>query len=126
VKKKKILKPAPKTTKPAAKAVTPVPKMKLRTTSAKASAKAAATATRNGKLPCICGCGELTASFLKRGHFKRVLGFLRDIRAGEIKPEKAFGSKQLAAAYGPWVTLKSRGMKAGTTDYAKVRANLNG
>lgn len=125
-----VVKKATKTVKKAS-AVKPVPKMKLRTTVAKkTSSKATKSAASNGagraRLPCVCGCGELSTSFLKRGHFKRVLGFLRDIKAGTLKPEKAFGSKQLAAAYGPWTTLKSGGMKPATTDYAVVRANFNG
>lgn len=126
-----VVKKATKTkvTAKKATAVKPVPKMKLRTTVAKKTTKAAKLAASNGagraRLPCVCGCGELSTSFLKRGHFKRVLGFLRDIKAGTLKPEKAFGSKQLAAAYGPWSPTRGGGLVPATKgNYAKVRANL--
>lgn len=125
----KTLKTTTKTKKPAVAVpveVKAVPKMKMRTTAAaKAkSAKAAASNDASGRLSCICGCGELSTNFLKRGHFKRIIGYIRDIKAGTIKPEKAFGSKQLAAAWGPWTATKAGGFTTKTNDYAKVRANL--
>lgn len=122
--KKKIVKPATK--------VSPVPKMKLRTTSAKgktAASKAATAAASNGasrtsRLPCLCNCGELSTNYLLRGHWKKIKGYLNEIKAGSAKPEKLFGAK-IAKAMGPWVANRGGGMKPATTDYAKIRANLN-
>ena len=127
--KKKTVKPV----KPATKAA-PVPKMQLRTTSAKAKKGAGKTAasraasngaSRAKRLPCLCGCGELSSNYLLRGHWKKVANILSAIKAGDVKPEKAFGSKQLAAAYGPWTATRGGGFIPKTKDYAKVRANLS-
>lgn len=119
--KKKIVKPV----KPAAKAATPVPKMKLRTTAAAKVKKATAVAASNGtRLPCLCNCGELSTNFLLRGHWKKVKGYLAAVKAGDAKPEKLFGAK-IARAMGPWSPTRGGGQIPKTTDYARIRANLS-
>lgn len=115
----------PATAKPA-KPITASPtkllpnKPVMRTTAA-ARLVAASSDDEPGK-PCLCGCGELVAGFLKRGHFKRLEAKLKIVKVGSLTPENAFG-RPLAKAMGPWRKTRA-GVVPTTTDYAAIRANL--
>ena len=52
--------------------------------------------------PCLCGCGELTAYTLCRGHIQRIRGWLLRLRAGEGSPKEVGMSAELARKLGPW------------------------
>jgi hypothetical protein len=96
-------------------AVKPVPKMRLRTTAAADEAD-----NKPKRRKCLDGCGSLSTNFFLRGHIKSFTSKLRKVRAGDLKPEQAFG-KDVARAMGPWLPLRNGGFKPTVISYAKLR-----